>query len=206
MASVSFVVKLLQISSGAGKVLTLSDKHHPGCRSLTDLKRQKKYIMSCWESRYPMNFCPIISQCKDKSCCCIWQPSTDIFNLPISFALVTNGVTARGSVASLVLATTAAAADTEKQFNQKYINKKHKHKNEYACNCVPFTFGQAKQKNKHFLFTFFFHCSPTFSGFESSAHCAVEAALCSFFYIFLWVETLTRGMKPSVDKRAKFKC
>ncbi len=45
------------------------------------------------------------------------------------------------------------------------------------------------------------HSAPTFSGLESSAHCAVEATLCSFFYIFLWMETLTRRMEPSMDGR-----
>ena len=45
------------------------------------------------------------------------------------------------------------------------------------------------------------HYAPTFSGLERSAHRAVEAALCSFFYIFLWVETLTGGMKPSTGRR-----
>lgn len=47
------------------------------------------------------------------------------------------------------------------------------------------------------------YCPPTFSGLECSTHCAVKTVLCSFFYIFLWVKILTRGVKPSGDRRRK---
>lgn len=41
----------------------------------------------------------------------------------------------------------------------------------------------------------------TFCGLESSTHCAVEATVCSFFYIFLWMKTLTSCMEPPLDNR-----